>query len=824
MSLLRLSFLSIVFFLSGAAGLLYQVMWMKELGLLFGSTSQSAAVTTAAFFLGLGLGAQYISRWVKGRAKDSENTQQFYFTCYALLEVAIGLSALLYFLIYPVFTALYGGIFAVLSDNSSLLLLVKLLLAIGLLTVPAFFMGGTLPVMAELVKPDPSTFSRHIAGIYFINTLGACFGAMAGGFWLPREYGFTRTYLVAVSLSLSLAAFSWLYRRHVRQAPGAAAANPVAMSGKAKLPFYVLGVAAFSGFASLALQVMWTRLFAQVLQNSTYTYSAILVVFLFALTLGALIAKTLSAVRSPLTALSTSLSISALLIALTPFSFMFFTNQMSYVGGRTDLYDYLLDVIGLVAVVIGPSIVAMGVSLPLLYKVVQANVGDRYAETVGRINSLNTYAAILGSLMAGFLLFHWLGTWHAIYSIALLYMLTAITLAGKHKTGRVGRMGFAAFSVAVVFLNPAKLPVVPVDPIVKKEHLLAVWEGNAGTVAVVERDGNRKTKLNNWYALGGSKAKQMEAMQTHLPVNLHGNPQSVFYLGLGTGITAGTILDYPVKRVVVAELIEEVITASELYFSEFNNGLFEDKRVSVVNEDGRHYLSATAETFDLVIADLFIPWRAGVGSLYSFEHYQSAINRINEGGMYVQWLPLYQISETEYAVIAKTMGEVFPMVTVWRGDFFANKPVVALIGHRSEGQLATQTGFRQASKRAISRYKERGQVPLMSHYIGQVNATSSALTAVPVNTDDMPIIEFQAPASHRAEKQGLINWLTGADMLKVFRSLQDPEDTYLEGLSEREVRAIYAGYFLQAAQVAKELEDEQGKAAAMGQFNALMAD
>ena len=830
MPIFRLSFLFILFFLSGVAGLLYQVMWMKELSLLFGSSTQSAAVTTAAFFLGLGLGAHFIGQWVKSRALKSDGSSRFYLSFYAGLEIAIAASALLYFLIYPAFNSIYTNLFEYLQLQPGLLLLVKLILAIFLLSIPAFFMGGTLPVMAELVVDVQSKFAGRVAGIYFINTLGACAGAIAGGFWLPRVFGFDVTYIIAVAISVSLALLAFGYGRYstpndnLNPKSGSKAKQKQITKTKhsVRVPRVVLLIAAWSGFASLALQVLWTRLFAQVLQNSTYTYSAILAVFLFALTLGALIAQRLAQEKQSEGFLATILLLSGLMVALTPSLYMSLTNNMTYIGGKVELAGYIFEVVGLIAVVIGPAVLAMGVCLPYLYKLIESDVGDHYAQVVGRVNSINTFAAIVGSLLAGFVLFSWLGTWHAIYSIALCYMLAAVLLMSKQTLSSRNWGLVGATAVLIILLNPGKLPVVPVDPIKKKERLLEVWEGSAGTVAVVERDGNLKTKLNNWYALGGSSAKQLEAIQTHLPVNLHGQANSVFYLGLGTGITSGTILNYPTQKVVVAELISEVITASERYFKEYNNGLFEDERVKVVNEDGRHYLKATNETFDLIIADLFIPWRSGVGGLYALEHYQAARQKLTDSGYYVQWLPMYQMSEAEFSVIAKTMLEAFPMVTAWRGDFFASKPVVALIGHQSSSPLKDQTLFRQTNLRALQNYKQRAQVPLLSHYIGQLNEELPFLRDAAINTDNNSVIEYQAPASHRAEKNGRLEWLTGAGLLEVMRQIRGTEDSFLEDLTELEVRAIFAGYFLHAAQIARELGDERSQKSARAQFDKLM--
>jgi spermidine synthase len=750
---------------------------------------------------------------------------------YCFLELAIAISALTYFVIFPIFNNLYIASFHTLMDSPSLLLVLKLVLSVSLLSIPAFFMGGTLPVMSEMVVHSQRDFGKSVAGIYFINTLGACAGAVAGGFWLPELIGFTATYYFAISISFSLALLVFGIARYLpvvslQQSTGIESRkksqDKKLPSFKAVVPADILLIAAWSGMASLALQILWTRLFSQVLQNSTYTFSAILTVFLLALTLGALIARKLAERVNSRKALAGMLLLSGLFVAMTPAVYMHLTNDMRYIGGSAEFVEYMLTVIATVALTIGPAVVIMGICLPYLYKLMEQEVGEHYGAVVGRINSVNTYAGIVGSLLAGFVLFYWLGTWQAIYSIALLYMLSGILMFSAETTDKRSYVAIVTVALIIILLNPGKLPVVPVDPIGKKERLLHVWEGSSGTVAVVDRDGNLKTKLNNWYALGGSAAKRSEALQTHLPINLHGSPESIFYLGLGTGITAGTSLNYPVKNVVVTELVKEVITASELYFAEHTNDLFADNRVRVVNEDGRQYLQGTQESFDLIIADLFIPWRAGVSNVYALEHYQQSIKRLNDNGFYVQWIPLYQVTNAEFAVIAKTMKQVFPIVTAWRGDFYAEKPIIALIGHQSIGRLSDQELFLQSSMQVLKNAKEKGQVPLLSHYVGQIHLDLPFIINAPINTDDKPVIEYMAPVSHRAEKSGKSKWFIGSELLSVMHEMRNPNDIYLQGLTEAELRGLFAGYFLHAAQIARSYKDEEARQNAMREFRNLI--
>src|SRR5262249_14749876 len=171
--------------------------------------------------------------------------------------------------------------------------------------------------------------------------------------------------------------------------------------------------------------------------------------------------------------------------------------------------------------------------------------------------------------------------------------------------------------------------------------------------------------------------------QADPPMLLPPAPRALFFLGLGTGITAGAALFHPVERVTVAELVPDIALLAREYFSPMANGLFSDPRARIVIGDGRALLAADPQRYDVIVSDLFVPWHAGTGSLYTREHFERIRDRLTDDGVFAQWLPLYQLSMREFAVIAHTMLEVFPLVTVWRGDFSASEPIVALVGHRT---------------------------------------------------------------------------------------------------------------------------------------------
>ncbi|MCK5188615.1 MAG: fused MFS/spermidine synthase, partial [Methylococcales bacterium] len=377
------------------------------------------------------------------------------------------------------------------------------------------------------------------------------------------------------------------------------------------------------------------------------------------------------------------LMIGGVLVAITPFEFVYLTHDLRYLGSNEGWFAYLVLVGVNAFVIMAPSLCLLGTIFPFLLK-----LGEHQEPVVGcivgQLVSINTGGAIFGSMLAGFVILETLGLWAGIRLIAVVYVMCAWYWLGR---GRFRRSRLAIFpAMAIVFLvsvfDISRLPLVRVDPLIKKESLLELWEGSSGTVAVIRKKNNLKLKVNNHYTLGGTASLEYERLQGYLPVLLHDAPQSVYVLGLGTGITAGASLKFPIKRLTVTELVPEVVEASNKYFHNYNTGLFNDPRAEVIAEDGRNYLRGTEQRFDVVISDLFVPWKAGVGGLYSLEHYLTIMDRLNDRGLFMQWLPTYQLAKADFEIIARTMLEVFPQVTVWRGDFSARKPIIGLLGHK----------------------------------------------------------------------------------------------------------------------------------------------
>jgi len=808
---------SVLFFLSGWAALVYQVLWMKELSLLFGNSAQAAAATLAAFFTGIAAGNAYWGRRASTLARPLMS--------YGVLEVCVTLSGALYFAVYFGYESLYPVLFGILEQAPIIFTLAKFLLALALFFPAAFFMGGTLPVMTQYLVRNKATLGKRASVLYAINTLGAASGALAAGFYLPQSLGITVSYLLAMATTLLVGLIAIILGRN-KSVPHT---EPISDREPDKseeisatfAPTTLTVLAWISGFASLALQVLWIRMFAQILHNSVYSYAAILSVFLIALALGGAIARELA--RRQIIAhwfLPVLLTLTSLLVAASPVLFHWLTDGGAYIGGDEDFTGYLIQIFSLVSMVIGVPTTVIGILLPYLFKLAErGNTGP--GETVGRLVTVNTVGAILGSIAAGFILLEWIGLWSSLKAIATIYCVAALWLLVEHPTKNIATKlaPIVGMLLLVTVLDASRLPLVRIDPIGKNETLLKVWEGADATVAVVRRDGHLRTKLNNWYTLGSTGDMSTQQIQSHLPLLLHPDPKRVFYLGLGTGITAGTALNYKIDEVLVAEIAPSAIRASTEFFADYTNGLYQDPRVTVIAEDGRNVLRGSRDTYDLIISDLFIPWKAGTGNLYSVEHYKTARKRLNASGMYAQWLPLYQLTQDEFAIIARSMQEVFPTVSLWRGNFSGSRPVVALIGHREPSLLGVDTPLLKTSQLALQeQLSGKGdKVPMIAHYAGTLRTDDTRIYAAPLNTDSHPVIEYLAPINHRLEKAGQAEWFIGQPMLEFFSAYLTDDaltaDPYLSRIDSEWHDAIQAGHYLQTSYLLKNKRHENATTA-----------
>ncbi len=432
--------------------------------------------------------------------------------------------------------------------------------------------------------------------------------------------------------------------------------------------------------------------------------------------------------------------------------------------------------------------------------------------------------------------------WRTMQLIGVVYLAAALLLPPFRLTlGRFAIKGVAGVFLLMQFsaLNPADLPINSVDRLRPHQEILETWEGSDCTVAVARDAYGLSIKVNSHYGLGSTGAMMQQKMQADIPLMMRPDTESIF-LGTGTGVTSGSALDpqFPnVKRVVTCELVAEVITAARKYMTnvggfDCTGGLFTDPRATVLIEDGRHYLMASGETFDMINADLFVPFRSGAGSLYSREHFECAKERLAPGGVFVQWLPLYQVTENEFSIITRTMLEVFEQVSLWRSTFQPGDEVVALVGHRDGSPLPACTLDSREDKQIAIAGKDHRDLARLSlpfnaqtilfFYCGNVTRAADLFDAYPINSDDRPYIEYMAPRTYRAETDTAVPWFVGPRLARLVEEIQRrcpaDSDPLLANRSPANRRLPAAGVAFHRARLWQVIGDEAACMEAWARF------
>ena len=683
--------------LSGIAALIHELMWVRLLGQMFGHTIFAVQTVLTVFFLGIALGA-----WIAGRMGMSRP-----FVVFAVIEIGIAVWGVLLPSIVRGLTSVYDR-FAPLESETLPAVAVRLAITIVALLVPATLMGATFPIVA--------TATRRIAAVYAINTLGGAAGVVLAAFVVLPRVGVTATILIASSLNVVAAAFCAGLRRAPEPAGSSAAEQPPALDHAALLLF-------LTGLSALALELLWTRALEQILSGTVYTFAVVLAVFLAGIAIGGFILRKMEATRERLGLVLAAL---AFAIVLTPGVVFVARGAHESLGGGPAVEAAVAALLLLVPAAL------MGMSFPLLVTLGRGSIG--------RLTAANTFGSVIGPLAAALIL-PLAGLRTAIVVFAVVTASVAIAVSR--------RAGLVALVAVLVAIPLATRPLrIAAD---RGETLVAYRDDSAATVAVVRRGNEQRLKVNNTYSLGGGRGIFTERRQGHLPMFLHPHPDRVLILGIGTGNTAGAVALHSPTRLVAVDLLPGVVEFAKRYFAGTNGGVLGDGRTEVLVADATRIVRSSPEAFDVIVGDLFHPWQAGVGALYSREHFTNVRGRLAPRGVFVQWLPLYQLSTRDVRSIARTFLDVFPHAEAWLGNFGASTPILALAG-----SLAPI----DADERSLVRKQTQGPLgdqlravdldhlaELRGSYVCDRTLLARFANGAPLNTADRPLLEFTAASA-----------------------------------------------------------------------------
>ena len=740
--------LYVLFTLAGVAALVYEVLWTREFRLVFGSSTRSAGAVLAAFFLGMALG-----NLLGGKLARRRDVVRLY----GWTEILLGLSALAVGPWLAAYEAWYPALYDWTNGHVGALSAARLLLALVALGPPTLAMGVTLPLMTRAIVTDHNLLARQAGLLYALNILGAVVGVVLAGFFLPLRLGIAGSiYLaVAINLSIGITALVWARASGWRFAAVDVPRSDLPSAGRP--PISTLVVAAVSGFGTLALEVAYMRILSQRTEASVYSFAMMLVTFLLFLAVGSLWVAWRVDRTDPWRFLARTQLVAVPMILLSPILYQA-VQIVGMFGGPETLGGRLVKLSFSTWLLLGPTIALIGVVLPTTWKIATRNVAS-VGQHVGWLTSVNTLAAVAGSITAGFVLLPWLGVVGSVLVVGALYGVVAIMACVNGYQGVRRWLGCAAcvaIWVAWLAFAPWNLTF---QSLASGEKLISYRDGEAASVAVIEtRTGHRIMKMNHDYILGSSGGADREIRQGRLPLMLHPEPRRVAFIGVATGITAAAALDFPVEKVVAMEIIPGVVDEVD-QFAKWNNAFHRDERVELVVADGRNHLLGTRERFDVIISDLFVPWHAGTGDLYTREHFQMCRDRLAPGGLFAQWLAGYQFTAEELRSIAASFAEAFPVITLWRNDFDTKLPIVCLIGYRdTEGVVIDPGKIAQDCQRFSATHTvnagllaDPAGVQLL--FLGGDAVLRRWATGAVLNTDNWPYIEYSTPASFFQHRQ-----------------------------------------------------------------------
>jgi spermidine synthase len=684
--------LYVLFFLTGAAGLAYEVVWTRWLELLLGSSTYAATAVLAAFMGGLALGSVLF-----GRLADQVRRRV---TLYAWLEMAVGL----YGLAFPALLALAGRLYLGLARGASaspvLLFQLRFAIALLLVLIPTTLMGGTLPVLVRHLASRREQVGGRVAWLYFINSAGAAAGCLVAGFVAISSLGLVATSTLAVLINVGAGVGALLLRGRLepaaaepeREEPTAPPPAAIVMDEPPPALRNVALAALLSGAAALAFEVCWFRLLAMILGSSSDAFTLMLATFIGGLAAGSLWASRRIDrwPRPARTLFQVQIAIGMLVLATLPMAGLLpqlIIRLRALAMGSYPLFQVLQLAVCVLAMA-GPTFL-LGISFPLLSRLATASLRAGSAgigRRVGGMAAWTTAGNISGALLGGLVGIPTLGSrWTVtLAAVASLAAGAAVDPATGTAGRRVRRMGviaaaavllialFPGWDIAVLTSAPFRIHSFSVQDLQRfnavnqLRRILFLKEDAGATVSVEDRDDNRVLRVNG----KPDASLLLEDMLTqrllaHYPLLVHPDPRNVMIVGLGSGITAGTVLRHPVESVTVAEISPAVVEASR-YFQEANHAFWDDPRLDLRVEDARHVMQVEEGGFDVVISEPSNVWMTGVASLYTLEFYEMVRSRLRPGGLFAQWVQGYEMDVDDLRLIARTFLSVFPHATIFR--------------------------------------------------------------------------------------------------------------------------------------------------------------
>lgn len=781
---------NVLFFGSGAAALVYQTVWARLLARLLGSGSSGTALVLGVFMGGMAVGA-----WLGGGlARKTRQPVRLFVAIEVALAVWAGLSPHLLAVIDPV-----GGLGAR-AGVSALALL-----------VPTVLMGMTFPLMGRLVIREHAGTAAATAEFYGSNTIGAAVGALAGPFVVMPLLGLSGALYAAAAVELAVAvgAFFVLKAAEHEEVDG----EPSGAASAWRDPITV--AALLMGASALALEVVLTRVLVNVTGASIYAFAIVLTVFLAGIGLGS---RWLDADAESGSSRDVHAKVfvqAALWLPVAAFAGLYLLGMRL---GEADLFGSLTNRMPVgtsvqtlwlghatwAALALLAPAVLFGRALPSAIAAVAASRAPAEREHVlGSVYSANTLGSLVGAIGAGFVAIPWLGPRYALVA-ALILPVVAALLAGARRL---------AFPVPLFVGGAAILGFLTLGAGRGPATEITLAHGPHATVSVEDSSDSgeqvRALRVNGKVvATSGAVDLRLQRLLAAIPAQLHGDVKTAVVIGMGTGMTAGALLDVPgLDSLEVIEISAVIPEAGARPFSKWNGALLDDPRTTVIHGDGRHVLARSEGCYDLVTSDPIHPWTAGSSDLYCVEHFEEMANHLRKGGIASQWLPLYQLSDEDVRTVMASWAAAFPSTSAWLTAYD-----LVLVGANASlpgpGALA-ERALPPAMAKALAEAGVRSSSEMAALFAADDAALRTFTAGAPPMHDDRPVLEFRAPRSFLSGYSlEALRWAARPEVVETLPAASREHGVRVRSLLETFLSELPGGWSEAAARYGKALIDE----------------
>jgi spermidine synthase len=785
------------FFFSGMSSLIYQILWLRMIDKVIGSAPFAVATVLTVFMGGLALGS-----WLASRYIDRIVSRNNLLSLYGKAELAIGVYGLLFplltYAVKPVYVLAYNSFFV----HFWLYRIFTFFGCSLLLIIPTTLMGVTLPILCRFYVEDLGHIGARTGRLYGINTIGGAAGAALCGFFLIANFGVWGSLATAVGINVLIGVLCIVMAKRdisvvsepmgkdigknkhkgtkVRKETVRTYFIPVDDRMIITMALWIFGI---SGFCSMAYEVFWTRLLGLIIGPTTYSFTVVVSTFIIGLALGNILfgwlADRVKGIFSLLVITQGGAACLALLVSQFLGNSQFFFSKLIYTFQGDFSEKILVQSIVLFFVLIGPTIL-LGATFPLVNRIYTRSLPE-IGKSIGKAYAMNTIGAILGSFIAGFIFIPFLGKENGLrittglqFSVSLLaltYMIfrtgerirASITLFTTLLIGLLLLLNFPSWNHNILsrgwyhrfndfdryFSTTSWFDTVWKGASKFARHIAnieVVFYGDGiGGFTTVEKwvspiGTANYTLLNNGKGDASSHGDRLtQALLAHTPLLFHPDPKKVMVLGLASGMTSGEALLYPVKQLDILEINDQAVKACE-FFTKWNNNCLTNPNTHIIVQDGRNHLELTHEKYDVIISEPSNPWMAGLANLFTLDFFKTVKERLNEDGIFVQWIHSYEMDWSTFAMVGRTFSEAFPnglLMETMSSDFL-------LVGFSGNKNLDLKTATKNiAYARQSKNITIRDPKEILNLIVTE--DLKGLFGSGPFHTDNWPSLEFAAP-------------------------------------------------------------------------------